>query len=275
MDSLLSVHSQAYSKVYLIYGLLFALNLGGLIIFTVFYCKSKYSLVYLIEDDPDIDLTGLKSFSFTKASDLDYHLGKSNLGTIGRLYLNCFLGKCYYEESYSCTRTTCTGSGSERECETESDTCYKTYSNEDYHCSEQCRRSGKDSCGRDYCVSDDYKKSSCSHDDGSKSIEHPKSCNAENLILYWGNSTENKLYYDRVNNTDYKKLSYLNSAVTTNESCPNGTKMCGILDNLGNKLCYPNNLDCPLNYITTNKSDSNYSDYGSAKLINKTVYFTN
>ena len=137
----------------------------------------------------------------------------------------------------------------------------------------------KSYCGYKYCDSAKssyhFDGSSCSHDGESESIDDSKSCNAENLILYWGNSTENKLYYDRVNNTDYKKLSYLNSAVTTNESCPNGTKICGILDNLGNKLCYPNNLDCPLNYITTNKSDSNYSDYGSAKLINKTVYFTN
>ena len=45
--------------------------------------------------------------------------------------------------------------------------------------------------------------------------------------------------------------------------------MCGILDNLGNKLCYPNYLKCPLNYITTNKSDSNYTKYGSASLLKK------
>ena len=275
MDSWLSVHSQAYSKVYLIYGLLFAWNLGSLIIFSVFYCKSKYSLEYLIEDDPDIDLTGLKNFSFTKAYDVEYSLGISNLGTTGKLYLNCFTGKCHYEYSYSCTTTRCSGSGSERECETVDDTCYESYSKEDHLCSEQCRRSGASSCGRDYCSLDHYDDSSCSHDDGSKSIEHPKSCNAENLILYWGNSTENKLYYKRVNNTRYKTLSYLNSAVTANESCPNGTKMCGILDNLGNKLCYPEYLNCPLNYITTNLSDSNYRYYGSVKLNNKTIYFTN
>ena len=52
--------------------------------------------------------------------------------------------------------------------------------------------------------------------------------------------------------------------------------MCGILDNLGNKLCYPENENCPLNYITTNKSDSNYSITGSAKLTkNKEIYFSN
>jgi len=51
--------------------------------------------------------------------------------------------------------------------------------------------------------------------------------------------------------------------------------MCGILDNLGNKLCYPEYLNCPLNYITTNKSNANYSDVGWVELNNKTVYFTN
>ena len=83
------------------------------------------------------------------------------------------------------------------------------------------------------------------------------------------------MYYQRQNNTKYKKYSYLNSAVPPNESCPTGKKMCGILDNLGNKLCYPKSLDCPLNYITTNKSELKYSTYGSTSLGTKTIYFSN
>ena len=83
MDNWLTVHSKAYSKVYLLCDLLFVLNLGGLIIFSIYYHKSKYSLEYLIEDDPDIDLTGLKTFSFTRESDLEYSLSISNLGTTG------------------------------------------------------------------------------------------------------------------------------------------------------------------------------------------------
>ena len=51
--------------------------------------------------------------------------------------------------------------------------------------------------------------------------------------------------------------------------------MCGILDNLGNKLCLPQNESCPLNYITTNKLDLKYSYYGSANLATKTVYYSN
>jgi hypothetical protein len=132
---------------------------------------------------------------------------------------------------------------------------------------------GLSSCGSYDCHSHKssyyYDYSTCSHDDDSKNMDYPKSCNAENLILYWGNSSGNRLYYRRTNNTNYKTLSYLNNAVTANESCPIGTKMCGILDNLGNKLCYPNYLKCPLNYITTNKSDSNYTRYGSASLLKK------
>ena len=78
MKNWLTVNFKAYSKVYLIYSLIFVLNLGGLIIFSFFYCKSKYSLEYLIEEDPDIDLTGLESFSFIKDSDVEYDLNISN-----------------------------------------------------------------------------------------------------------------------------------------------------------------------------------------------------
>jgi len=278
MDYWLSVHSKAYSKVYLIFDLLFVLNLGGLIIFSIYYCKSKYSLEYLIEDDPDIDLTGLKSFSFTRISDVEYDLGISNLGTTGKLYLNCYTGECHYEGEYQCTDEICHGSDDER-CETIITTCYGRYSKEEHSCSNECRRSRSSYCGEEYCslseTNYDYDYSTCKHDGDSKSLKYPKSCNAENLILYWGHLSGNKLYYKRINNTEYKTLSYLNSAVTANESCPIGKKMCGILDNLGNKLCYPQYLDCPLNYITTNKPDNNYSNYDSTELINKTVYFTN
>ena len=85
--------------------------------------------------------------------------------------------------------------------------------------------------------------SSCSRDQDTKEIDTVyQSCNADNLVLFWNNS-----YYRRSNRTDYKRFSYLNSAVTANESCPTGTKVCGILDNLGNKFCYPQFEDCPLN----------------------------
>ena len=107
MDNWLTVHSRAYSKVYLMCDILFILNLGGLVIFSIYYCKSKYSLEYLIEGDPDIDLTGLQNFSFSKEYDIDYSLSVSNLGTTGKLYFNCYTSKCHYEKTYRCTKTRC------------------------------------------------------------------------------------------------------------------------------------------------------------------------
>jgi hypothetical protein len=87
--------------------------------------------------------------------------------------------------------------------------------------------------------------------------------------MFWNNS-----YYRRSNRTDYKRFSYLNSAVTANESCPTGKKVCGILDNLGNKFCYPEFEDCPLNYITLDKSDSNYT-LDNVTIGNKVIYYSN
>ena len=53
-------------------------------------------------------------------------------------------------------------------------------------------------------------------------------------------------------------------------------KMCGILDELGNKLCIPKTKDCPINYIKVSnnspdeKYNYNFSDFG-----NKRIYYTN
>ena len=71
MESLLTVHAKAFPKVYLMCDILFLLNLAGLTIFSIYYCKSKYSLDLLIEDDPDIDLRGLKSFTFSRTYDVE------------------------------------------------------------------------------------------------------------------------------------------------------------------------------------------------------------
>ena len=61
-----------------------------------------------------------------------------------------------------------------------------------------------------------------------------------------------------------------------NESCPEGKKMCGILDNLGNKLCYPLFEICPINFITFNESEiKNFSFYNSTKIKDKILYYTN
>ena len=47
-----------------------------------------------------------------------------------------------------------------------------------------------------------------------------------------------------INRTNATKINftYLNSAVPANEDCPPNEHQCGILDDLGNKLCYPKNI---------------------------------
>ena len=56
------------------------------------------------EKDPDIDLTGLKSFYFERSlNEYEYSPEMSNLGNTGNIYLDCYLGECTYEEIETCT----------------------------------------------------------------------------------------------------------------------------------------------------------------------------
>ena len=66
----------------------------------------------------------------------------------------------------------------------------------------------------------------------------------------------------------------MNSAVPANEECPPNNHQCGILDDLGNKLCYPKNIECPINHITLDKSIIN-ENYSSYIIENVTIYYTN
>lgn len=271
MDEWLTVHSTAYSKVYFLYGLVFAINLGALVVLSINYCKSTYSLEFLEENDPDIDLTGLKGFSFDSYSNMEYYPEMSNLGTTGKLYMDCFTGKCEYKEKYTCYKESCTGTGKNKKCHEYKTQCTRYFTEKKYSCSSNCRATKSKTCST--CPKIDgtsIYSSSCSRDEDTKEIDTKyQSCNADNLILFWNNS-----YYRRSNRTDYQRFSYLNNAVTANESCPTGTKVCGILDNLGNKFCYPQFEDCPLNYITLDNSNSSYN-FDNATIGNKVIYYTN
>lgn len=79
-------------------------------------------------------------------------------------------------------------------------------------------------------------RSRCRYKENDKYTEQ-KSCFANNLIHFWKEKA-----YQINNSTYYGKYTYLNSAIRANESCPEGRKLCGILDNLGNKLCCPNGI---------------------------------
>ena len=271
MDDCLDVHS--YGKVYILCCLVFVVNIIALIFLTVNYCLSKYSLEYLLENDPDIDLTGLSGFSFSQTTNDEYSPTMSNLGTTGKIYFDCYTGSCTYKKSYSCKKTKCTGTGNNKKCHTYYDTCYDYYTYDEHTCSIGCRIKENSffGCGSAYCYSPSYNKyyssSSCSRDDDTTDYSLPKSCYADNLILYWKN-----FYYERKNNTGYKQFTYLNSAVTANESCPLGKKVCGILDNLGNKYCFPEFADCPINDISLVKKDDSYKP---VSVSDKVIYYSN
>ena len=47
-----------------------------------------------------------------------------------------------------------------------------------------------------------------------------------------------------------------------------------ILDELGNKLCYPKGYNCPINYITLNKTEKNYN-YKEYTIDGVKIYYTN
>ena len=107
-------------------------------------------------------------------------------------------------------------------------------------------------------------KSSCSHVD-SDYYSSSFYCKADNLILNWKN------YYCK---KSIIQFNYLDNAVPSNEDCPYNTRSCGILDEYGNKLCIAKGYSCPINYVTLNSSDRNYT-YNSYTIDGVTIYYTN
>ena len=254
MENLLKVHLKAIDKFYFFYWIIVGIFVITLILSTINYCLIHYSLEFLEENDPDIDVGGLRTFSFNRHyKSFEYSPGISNLGTTGKISVDCYLGKCkVLIEDKTCYDE----DGDEYDCST-----YKYFSN--YSCSNDCRESGKIKCN--ICR---YSDGKCSKIKNDNDYSHPKSCNANNIIYFWKD-----LEYSSTNRSE-ELLTYLNSAVTAKENCGYGKKMCGILDNLGNKLCYPEYLDCPINYITLNESEYN-KNFSKVDLNNKKIYYTN
>ena len=261
MENLLKVHPKAYNKVYFFYYTLLALHFILFTLVTINFCLSFNSLNYAEEEDPDIDLTGINSFNFISSFDnYDYSPGMANLGTTGKIHLDCYIGECHFSETYDC-------SDSEG-----SSTCTHDYYYEDHDCSNECRKTGFYECSKSLCYNKSsyyYENNKCFRDNDDNEYTKTKSCYADNLILKWKDR-----YYVRNNVTTFGIYTYLNSAVPSNESCPYGKKKCGILDELGNILCYPNGLSCPINFITTNRDEIMNYKYSLITIGNKTIYYT-
>ena len=60
-----------------------------------------------------------------------------------------------------------------------------------------------------------------------------------------------KLY---TNKSEMSYLSLINNSVSKGEQCKEGYKQCGILDTVGNILCFPYTLECPINDIIMTNS---------------------
>ena len=69
----------------------------------------------------------------------------------------------------------------------------------------------------------------------------------------------------------------MNNVVLSNETCSYKMKMCGIIDEFGNKLCLPEEDECPLNYIEVIPEVINTTNITEKYIIfdNKTILFSN
>ena len=216
-----------------------------------------------ITEEKDIPILALESIKFTEEkSKPRYYPGISNLGFAGELILDCYSGLCKEAQK-----------GYEYECseDSEGDTyCYYQYKEfldyaykMDSKCSFECFELKGKECNN--CIdSSKYKDSKgiCSINTNA-SYSYGKYCLSNNVIYIW----KGKKYIPKLIKRDY---SYLNNAILKNEECPTKTKNCGIIDDNENKLCIPDNLECPINIISEIKINNNNSSF---KVGNKTFYY--
>ena len=81
-----------------------------------------------------------------------------------------------------------------------------------------------------------------------------------------------KYQFEKIDEFQNKKYTYLKNVVLKNENCSINTRFCGIVDDEENKLCLPISSECPPNVISTIKL--NKSNYYTSIIDNKTVYYT-
>ena len=79
-------------------------------------------------------------------------------------------------------------------------------------------------------------------------------------------------YFNRKILSSITKYSYLNNAYLSNETCLENTKICGISDNFGNKLCLTKRVYCPINAITVNKKPKDNNNYINELLSSSTSF---
>ena len=187
-----------------------------------------------------------------------YSPNNENLGLAGRLYLKCYIGYCLQFKTKYNVEFGLDDDGPTLELHKKGYIYYHIK----YNCSLDCFYSKGSLCHS--CPSDYEEEGECLINDDDNEYDIEKLCFGDNIIYFW----KGKKYQSFQN----KVYTYLKDAKLKNESCPENTKNCGILDDEENKLCIPVNYDCPPNIISTTKLNS--SKYSTSLIDNKTIYYT-
>ena len=276
------LEGKVLSLIYIFYIILAVLSLVSFSFTIVNYIRSIQITESVEQEDPDIYITGLKKVEFNHKLESEYHEGMSNLGNTGDIKINCFLGTCKYDFKKLCKFTDWVSESTYDDDEVvlgyyvhEEKMCSNRRTEYQHTCSAGCRLNRHETCGSFYCRGNDYNyvyiSSSCSKIDSDEENPH-KSCGADNLILFW-----KQLNYKSSNYSTYGTYKYSTNAISSKEKCEDtGRKNCGILDNLGNKLCLPKDAECPINLVTT-KSEiiEKYQHFYTINLNDKKIYYTN
>ena len=97
-------------------------------------------------------------------------------------------------------------------------------------------------------------------------------------LSYWGKGMFCSKKYD-VSRLTYKGyLHYLNHSVLKDEECEKGYKKCGLLDDMGNYLCLPEEEACPINDIKVTDRRSpelEGKNYNFSYIGGRYFYYTN
>ena len=204
-------------------------------------------------------ISGLKSFYFTEETSRPRYFPKeANLGLAGNLYLDCYTGSC--SKNIKETEWVC---DSDDDCETI--VTFREQKDINEACSEECFELKGEYCNDKCSDYYDSKNGVCSRNTNDN-YDNKKVCFGDNIIYFWKGKKYNFESFQT------KNCTYIDNAKLKNESCPDNTKNCGILDDNENKLCLPLDTECPINFITETKLKENYN-YSSTIIDNKTFYY--
>ena len=202
----------------------------------------------------DIFVPGLVSFDFIEDKTIPEY-PSNNLGITGKLILNCYFGNCTQEIFHEQYKIICD----------DDDDCFEANQSwTEYRkiiersCSEQCYEFKKNNCS----CNEPYNEEGICEEKFDDEYMEGKICYADNEIYFWKGK--------KIHDVNISNFSYFNDIILKDEECPKGAKNCGIIDGNENELCIKSNLKCPINYISENKLNN---DFSPVLFGNKTFYY--